>query len=122
GPESLRIVPVKALPVFILEGKPFKMHNPPSLIVVATDVRGFVYALLELAERVRFGGVAALHLTEEIEEAPANRVRSVARSFCSEIEDKGWFNDRDFWPAYLDNLIACRFNRFNLFLGIAYDF
>ncbi len=71
---------------------------------------------------VEFGGFAALHLTEAIEEAPANRVRSVARSFCSEIEDKAWFYDRDFWPPYLDNLVACRFNRFNFFFGIAYDF
>jgi hypothetical protein len=99
-----------------------KIGGGAALLVSAIDVRGFVYALLELAERVRFGGVAALHLAEQIEETPANRVRSVARSFCSEIEDKAWFYDQDFWRGYLDNLIACRFNRFNLFLGIAYDF
>ena len=46
----------------------------------------------------------------------------MARSFCSEIEDKPWFNSRGFWQGYLDMLVACRFNRFNFFLGIAYDF
>ena len=49
-------------------------------------------------------------------------MRSVARSFCSEVEDKAWYHDRDFWRGYLDNLIACRFNRFNFSFGIAYDF
>jgi hypothetical protein len=101
---------------------PGKLGSSAALLVSAGDERGFVYALLELAERVQFGGPVALRLDDSIEEAPANRVRSVARSFCSEIEDKAWFYDRDFWRLYLDNLIACRFNRFNFFLGIAYDF
>ena len=94
----------------------------PALLVSAQDMRGFVYGLLELAERVRFGGAVALHLGHDIEEAPANRVRSVARAFCSEIEDKPWFYDHDFWRGYLDMLVSCRFNRFNFSLGIAYDF
>jgi hypothetical protein len=94
----------------------------PALLVAAGDTRGFVYGLLELAERVRFGGAVALHLKQDIEEAPANRVRSVARAFCSEIEDKPWFYSQEFWRGYLDMLVACRFNRFNFSLGIAYDF
>src|ERR1700742_2084863 len=57
-----------------------------ALLVSAGDIRGFVYGILELAEQVRFSGVAALHLKQEISEQPANRVRSVARAFCSEIE------------------------------------
>jgi hypothetical protein len=94
----------------------------PALLVSARDVRGFVYGLLELAERVRFGAVAALHMKDNVEEAPANRIRSVARAFCSEIEDKPWFYSQEFWRDYLDMLVSCRFNRFNFSLGIAYDF
>src|SRR5207248_525073 len=94
----------------------------PALLVSAGDARGFVYALLELAERVRFGGIVALHLKDGVAEAPANRVRSVARAFCSEVEDKPWFYAREFWQGYLDMLAACRFNRFNFSLGIGYDF
>ena len=101
---------------------PGKLSGTPALLVSASDARGFVYALLELTERVRFGGAVALRLNEHVEEAPANAVRSVARAFCSEIEDKAWYYDRDFWHAYLDNLVACRFNRFNFSFGIAYDF
>ena len=98
------------------------LSGAPALLVSASDVRGFVYGLLELAERVRFGGAVALHLKQDVEEAPANRVRSVARAFCSEVEDKPWFYNQDFWRGYLDMLVACRFNRFNFSLGIAYDF
>lgn len=101
---------------------PGKWSGIDALLVSAAGMRGFVYGLLELAEQVRFGGAAALHLKQEIREKPANRVRSVARAFCSEIEDKPWFYSREFWQGYLDMLVACRFNRFNFSLGIAYDF
>ena len=80
---------------------------------------GLVYALLELAQRAdqnRFG------IDAPVVEAPANPVRSVARFFVSDVEDKPWYNDRDFWRAYLTTLAAQRFNRFNLTFGIGYDF
>src|ERR1041385_4454733 len=54
--------------------------------------------------------------------APANTVRSVARFFVSDVEDKSWYNDRDFWRQYLPMLAANRFSRFNLTFGIGYDF
>ena len=101
---------------------PGTLSGTPALLVSGRDVRGFVYGLLELAEQVRYGGATALHMKQEVEEAPANRVRSVARAFCSEIEDKPWFYAQEFWRGYLDMLIACRFNRFNFSLGIGYDF
>ncbi len=52
----------------------------------------------------------------------ANAVRSVARLFTSDVEDKPWFNDREMWPAYFDMLAKAGFNRFHLALGIGYDF
>ena len=107
--DSLRLVPGK------VEGR-------DALLVSAMDARGFVYGLHELAERVEFGGPVALHLDERIEEHSPNRVRSVARAFLSEIEDKAWFYDRDGWRAYLNMLVAARFNRFNFALGFGYDF
>jgi hypothetical protein len=51
-----------------------------------------------------------------------NSVRSVARLFTSDIEDKPWFNDREMWPAYFEMLARAHFNRFHLALGIGYDF
>src|SRR6185312_2277862 len=85
---------------------------------------GFVYALLELAERVTFGADPrnALGIARVENAAPATRTRSVARIFSDGGHDLPWFHDRDFWRAYLDLLAASRFNRFALTLGLAYDF
>jgi hypothetical protein len=111
GAESLRIDPAVS-------------RGVPVLTVTAGGDRGYVYALLELAERVRFSADAGLglRLDSPIAEAPASRVRSIARAFVSDIEDTGWYHDDAFWPAYLDMLAASRFNRFNLFFGFGYDF
>ncbi len=88
------------------------------------DARGLTYALLELADRVLYASdvFAALAVPQPITERPANTVRSITRLFTSDVEDKPWFNDREMWPAYLSMLAAQRFNRFNLALGIGYDF
>jgi hypothetical protein len=95
-----------------------------SLLATGSDVRGMTYAVLELAERVRAGTdiLAALRVGEPMVERSPNRVRSVARAFVSEIEDKPWFYDRGFWSAYLDSVAAARFNRFNFALGFGWDF
>lgn len=96
----------------------------PATLVSATDARGFVYGLLELAERVQFGAnpLHALAMSQTVEEAPANEERSVSRYFCSELEDKPWYYDKAFWQGYLDRLVASRFNRFTLAYGLGYDF
>ena len=109
--ESLRIVPGR-------------VGNVPGVLISARDTRGYVYGLLELSERVQYGGdpLASLHLTRTLEEVPANEVRSVSRYFCSELEDKPWYYDREFWNGYLDRLVASRFNRFTMAFGLEYDF
>jgi len=111
APESFRITPGK-------------MGGGAALLVSGRDVRGFVYALLELSERVRYGPdlMQPLHLAQRFEEKPANEVRGVSRYFCSELEDKPWLYDRESWIGYLDLLAKCRFNRFSLAFGIEYDF
>lgn len=95
------------------------------LAVCGSNARGVSYALLELADRVKAGGgspVAALRSVESGVEKPANAVRSVGRLFTSDVEDKPWYNSREFWEGYLTMLAAQRFNRFHLVLGLAYDF
>src|SRR5215471_1277569 len=94
------------------------------LLASGSDERGLVYALLELADRIRFGSdpLAAISIKEPIIERPSNSVRSVLRLFASDVEDKPWYNDREMWPRYLTMLAAQRFNRFNLSLGLGYDF
>src|SRR5262245_41203762 len=101
-----------------------KASGKSVLLACGSDVRGLVYALLELADRVRHAEdpIAALEMRNPVIERPANRIRSITRCFVSDVEDKPWYNDRSMWPPYLSLLAAQRFNRFTLTLGIGYDF
>jgi hypothetical protein len=94
-----------------------------ALLACGADGRGLTYALLELADRIRCAErpEPALQLAAPLMEKPHHRVRSIGRLFVSDVEDKPWFHDREFWPAYLSMLAAQRFNRFQLSLGIGYD-
>jgi hypothetical protein len=111
GPEALAIAPGR-------------VNGRPVVLASGSDARGLSYALLELADRVAHAGkpLDGLDVPRPVAERPANRVRSVARLFASDIEDKPWFNDRSFWRHYLTELAAQRFNRFSLTLGLGYDF
>ena len=95
----------------------------PAVLACGADARGLVYALCELADRVRFAPAAdnALRIWRPIVERPANPVRGIMRQFTSELLDKPWFYDRDQWPHYLDMLATQRFNRFHLAFGLGYD-
>ncbi|MDV3249725.1 hypothetical protein DevBK_00125 [Devosia sp. BK] len=93
------------------------------ILVWGFDARGIVYALTELADRVRnapgenlFEGVFSLV------EKPTARIRSMARLFCAEEEDKLWYYDKQQWRDYLTMLASNRFNRFSLTLGMGYNY
>ena len=107
-----------------LRMSPGHVGQVPAVLISAIDPRGFVYGVLELAERAHFSTdpLAALHVAGVVQEEPANRLRGVGRYFCSEIEDKAWYHDKAFWSAYLDCLVASRFNRFTMAFGLEYDF
>ncbi len=94
------------------------------LLACGYDLRAIVYALLELADRVRYSedAISSMAVPAPIVERPANKVRSWTRLFTSDVEDKPWYHDRQMWPQYLDQLATQRFNRFNLAFGIGYDF
>jgi hypothetical protein len=106
----------------------FDIASAPGTTVRTTatggDVRGLVYAVLELADRVEHepDPMRALRADGPIAGRPANEVRSVTRLFCSEVEDLGWFRDEGFWRRYLAMLVAQRFNRFSITLGLGYNF
>ncbi|MDP9175675.1 MAG: hypothetical protein M3O30_17670 [Planctomycetota bacterium] len=102
---------------------PTRRGEQSILLATAGDARGMVYAVMELTDRVNHSADArgSLQLAAPITEQPANRIRSAMRLFASDVEDKGWFNDRDFWQRYLTMLVTNRFNRFNLALGLGYD-
>jgi hypothetical protein len=99
-----------------------RIRNHDALLLTGADTRGLVYSILELADRIEYGDpAAALSTQQKFVEEPANEIRSVQRLFVSDVEDKGWYNDKSFWTAYLSMLAAQRFNRFSLTLGLGYD-
>jgi len=129
---SVRIAPVSSplatnffhLPAFTEPESLALLPASNKVLITGSDVRGITYAILEAADRIRLSDdmVDVLSLPAPVVETTPNKVRSVARAFVSEIEDKAWFYDRAFWTSYLDTLTAARFNRFNFTLGIGYDF
>jgi len=102
---------------------PGKLGSREVLVASGADGRGLQYALTEIADAIALGGDsrATLYPGAAIAERPANKVRSVMRMFVTDVEDKQWYNDRDFWRNYLSMLAAQRFNRFNLSFGLGYD-
>jgi hypothetical protein len=103
---------------------PQRIGSRQVLLAGGSDPRGLTYALTGLADAVTNSAdpLTALHPSQMVVERPANQIRSVMRLFASDIEDKSWFNDREFWKSYLTMLVTERFNRFNLALGLGYDF
>lgn len=96
-----------------------KLAGKPAVMAAGADMRGLMYALYELADRVQTG--AGLQPGKPVQEAPANAVRSVMRQFTSELYDKAWFYDRAMWAKYFAMLAANRFNRIDLTFGLGYD-
>src|SRR5689334_9876027 len=70
-------------------------NKRPVLLACGQDARGLMYALLELADRVAHADqpLAALDVPRPVVERPANPIRSVARLFTSDVEDRAWFHD-----------------------------
>lgn len=97
-----------------------------AIVAAGSDKRGLVYAVLELADRVRCApdgaALAALRALRPTVERPANQIRGIARLFSSEVEDRAWWYDRGFWQEYLTELATHRVNRFCLTLGLGYNF
>jgi hypothetical protein len=94
------------------------------VLAAGSDPRGLMYALTDLIDRIATEPAPGngLRIVPPLIERPANRVRSVARLFSSEAEDKAWLHDREFWREYLTMLATHRFNRFSLTLGLQYNY
>jgi hypothetical protein len=110
-PESLAILPAE-------------FGGRQVVLATGTDVRGLVYAVVELADRVEHADdpLAALMLAAPIAERPANPIRGISRLFVSDVEDLPWFLNRDGWQRYLTMMATHRYNRLHLAFGIGHDF
>lgn len=94
------------------------------LIVRGSDIRGCIYGVLEMADRLEHASdpISALRPRDPLVGRPSNAVRSVTRLFCSDLEDLPWYRDEGFWRRYLSMLIAQRFGRVSLTLGLGYNY
>ena len=103
---------------------PGRVDGRDVLLATGSDVRGLVYAVLEVADVVVCAADPreALRTQQTVVDRPANPIRGVARLFVSEVEDKPWFYDRESWCGYLSMLVAQRFNRIHLALGMGVNF
>ncbi len=131
GPGSREVTRTSALRNINLPVAPesFAIFRGPEdtsnrLFVYGTDLRGLIYAITELADRVRFMAVVsdALDFSVPMVETPTAKVRSISKCFQSEIEDLPWFHDRDGWEQYLTHLATHRFNRLSLTFGKQYNY
>jgi len=93
------------------------------LAVSSRDAEVLVHSLTDLADQVAYAQnpIQTLGSASEKAVSSPNRIRSIMRMFVSDVEDKAWFQSKDFWPPYLDMLATHRFNRFNLSFGLGYD-
>ena len=105
---------------FLLRPEP----KSPAIGVVGRDASGVAYGLLELADIVSLSDdpLTSLRAVAPTSQQPATAVRSILRAFVSDVEDKPWFYDRDFWLEYLTELATQRINRLQLALGMQYNY
>lgn len=85
-------------------------------LISGSDSTGLMYALLEVADRVRRTGLRALEQPHPFRETPAVGLRGVDRFITSRL-DHEWFHSDEFWEYFLDRLASSRINRFVLITG-----
>ncbi len=93
-----------------------------NIIIYANDYRGFIYAITEIADIIKYSINNKLVINTKIIEKPLTKIRSISKCFESIDEDKEWFYNKRSWDKYLTLLISERFNRFTLTLGMQYNY
>ena len=95
------------------------------IIIYGSDLRGLIYSITEIADRVENlcnnkGVLKEIFFTTT--EEPKTKIRSISKCFESDVEDLIWFNNKTMWKEYLDMLVINRFNRFTFTLGMQYNY
>ena len=95
------------------------------IIIYGADLRGLIYAITEIADRVE-NLISSKNILQEIFlktiESPKTKIRSISKCFESDIEDLPWYRNKTMWKEYLDMLVINRFNRFTFTLGMQYNY
>lgn len=89
----------------------------PLTVASGTDDVGTMYALSELADRIKAQGMKAVVQPERTVEYPALPHRIVGRFLQSSRDDEWYFSDA-FWDYYTARLAENRINRLHLITGM----
>jgi len=94
------------------------------VLASGSDVRGLIYALLELTDRVLYHDTvqAACTIPTPIVEQTKTKIRCVHKPFANTTEDLPEFLDKAFWDEYLTMLATERFNRLHWGTGQVSNF
>ena len=95
------------------------------IIIYGADLRGLIYAITEIADRVEnliTSKNALQQIFSKTTESPKTKIRSISKCFESDIEDLPWYRNKTMWKEYLDMLVINRFNRFTFTLGMQYNY
>ena len=99
--------------------------NYNKIIIYGADLRGLIYAITEIADRVEnliTSKNALQQIFSKTTESPKTKIRSISKCFESDIEDLPWYHNKSMWKEYLDMLVINRFNRFTFTLGMQYNY
>jgi len=94
------------------------------VLASGSDVRGLIYALLELTDRVLYHDTvqAACTIPTPLVEQTNTKIRCVHKPFANTTEDLPEFLDKAFWDEYLTMLATERFNRLHWGTGQVSNF
>jgi hypothetical protein len=94
-------------------------NGRPMLLLTAPDERGLMYALLDVADRVRWAGNAnqPFEQVRDSVESPAAPQRALSVYTVNRANWESRFYDDRYWQGYFDLLAQNRFNSFVLIFG-----
>lgn len=96
-----------------------RYHEKPAIVVAGAEATGLMYALLDLADRVRWtaSGGNPFEFAQDVDETPFLKERGVVMFTMNRAYFESRLFDEQFWVCYFDMLAKDRFNRLVLIFG-----
>ena len=114
---ELKLTPPQAPESLLI--KRFSREGKANILVTGADAIGLMYALLDVADRVCWAGVAQNPLSEvrDTEEKPYAPERAISIYTFNRAYWESRFYDEAYWTRYLDMLAQNRFNSLVVIFG-----
>lgn len=95
-----------------------RLNNKKTVIASGYDNTGLMYALLDIADRIKQSNTSDLfNKIEDISEKPAIKERAVSTYTMNRRYWELRLYDENYWKAYFDLLAKSRFNMFTIIFG-----